>query len=430
MSKAAKQSIFILIALLLASVGYLGVTLLDKSKLQQSKTSLEQEIESFRSRETQQKLENKKLQDQLVELETKKKELEDKLSRVDVSKEDLDSELKKLSDERDALTKRVGALQDERDKLLVKLQEKPAAQIVYQPVEQAAQETQEPQEEQAQKEAEAAPAESEDAFWAQVLKEKATLELELDNLKEQLSGSSVDIVELKKQNSDLQLELSKVEKEKDQIIRDIKHGNDLADSLSLELARAQNDRKYLNGRYDDMISENTSLNEQIKQLTSTKIALEKSIVRLQNEKKEIEKKLLQTENVIQGRINEIYQIKDSLEKAVTPKMSGRNEIELPPIVVSSQTSAANKAPAPDEGSAEESEEKSEVGGSVVSVNDENNFVILDVGEEDGVKLGDSLSVYRGTEFIGALEIIQLRKDIAAADIKTKVTQIQVGDVVR
>ena len=427
MSKAAKQSIFILIALLLASVGYLGLTLLDKAKIQQAKTSIEEELESFRSQVTQQKLENKKLQDKLAELETKKKELEDKLGRIDVSKEDLDTEMKKLMDERDGLTKRVSALQEERDKLLVKLQSQPTPQVVYKTVEAA------PEEQQPKEEKKAVP-QTEDAYWAQVLKDKASLELELDKLKEQLSASSVDIVELKKQNSDLQLELSKVDNEKQQIIRDIKHGNDLADTLSLELARVQNDRKYVNDRYDQLASENTGLHEQIKQLTSTKIALEKSIVRLQNEKKEVDKKLLQTENVIQGRIDEIYNIKSSLEKAVNPTITGKNEIELPPIVVSSQSSPSGTASKDAQGQPQTSEKPEEqkpgVDGNVVSVNNENNFVILDVGEDHGLRLGDSLSVYRGTDFIGALEIIQLRKNIAAADIKTKVTQIQVGDVVR
>ena len=49
-----------------------------------------------------------------------------------------------------------------------------------------------------------------DSYWAQLLKEKAALELGLDDLKDKLSVDAVEIVELKKQNSDLQLELNKL----------------------------------------------------------------------------------------------------------------------------------------------------------------------------------------------------------------------------
>lgn len=69
-------------------------------------------------------------------------------------------------------------------------------------------------------------------------------------------------------------------------------------------------------------------------------------------------------------------------------------------------------------------------GRIVSVNEENNFVIVDVGEEAGVGLGDALSVYRDSKYVAQLEVIQVRKDIAAADIKNQWTQVQVGDTIR
>ncbi len=67
---------------------------------------------------------------------------------------------------------------------------------------------------------------------------------------------------------------------------------------------------------------------------------------------------------------------------------------------------------------------------MISVNESNNFVIVDIGENIGVRLGDSLSVYRDSKYIARLEVIQVRKDIAAADLKDQWSMVKVGDIIR
>jgi hypothetical protein len=68
--------------------------------------------------------------------------------------------------------------------------------------------------------------------------------------------------------------------------------------------------------------------------------------------------------------------------------------------------------------------------AVISINETNNFVIVDLGEADGSRVGQTLKVYRGGNDIASLEVIQVRKDISAADIKNKSVQLKVGDIVR
>ena len=69
-------------------------------------------------------------------------------------------------------------------------------------------------------------------------------------------------------------------------------------------------------------------------------------------------------------------------------------------------------------------------GKILSVNQENNFVIVDLGASSGIRIGDTLSVYRGTKYIASLEVIQVRKDICAADIREKGAKIKAGDIIR
>ncbi|VAW17500.1 hypothetical protein MNBD_BACTEROID05-706, partial [hydrothermal vent metagenome] len=67
---------------------------------------------------------------------------------------------------------------------------------------------------------------------------------------------------------------------------------------------------------------------------------------------------------------------------------------------------------------------------VVSLNKDNNFLIVDIGESTGIRMGDMLSVYRDSKYIARLEVIQVRKDISACDIKDQWSEVNIGDIVR
>jgi hypothetical protein len=441
MSRAAKSVVIGLLLLLFVAVGVIAFMNIQKQNIEKAKSSLVQQVEEFQLRETRQLTENKNLNEKISSIEQAKTDLEERLKKLDVN--GLDSKIAELTKERDdwrnkveVLQKEKESLSTERDDLLAKVKEIPEPQIIYKYIEpqniakspeedQLVPETATSEELVQTSSTSEAPEEksSEDeGYWAGVLKEKAELELKIEKLNEDLTNNSVEIVELKKINSDMQLEVEKLTNDKESIEREIKYGKDLSDSLSLALARAENDKKFLNDRIVKFNEENTNLRDQIKRLSSTKIALEKSIVRLQDEKKNVEKKLVETENVIQNRIDEIWDIKQNLQDSFhTSKTSNSGEVELSPIVVSSSEGV--------KGEDAIGLRPPGFNGNVVSVNDENNFVIVNIGKDAGLQIGDSISVYRGAEFVAALEIIQVRKDIAAADIKNKVAKIEVGDLV-
>ena len=448
MSNAARQSIFILVILLIGSFGFAGYLVLEKQKLEKTQGSLRDQVAELETREKKILVEKKKLEDQLQETEIAKKKFESDAGTLNTQIEQLNTQVTDLTKQRDEWKTKVDALQQERDQLVAKAKEFSNLETKYKelvskeaaaaakppetPPGQTAQAPQSPpstqpppppQPQEAQKQL--SPAEVNDAYWASVLRKKAELEVQINDLTAELNKSTIEISELKKKNSDLELELGNLKNNKDALEQKMHHNEDLAKTLSLELARAKNEGKFTTSRIDKLTEENRKLQEQIKQLTTTKIGLEKSIVHLSEQKGGVEKKLLETENVIQDRISEIWDIKDSVDKHL--KSTGRRdvkEIELPPIVVSSEgggqakTSPNQKQPAQDRQ------------GNVVSVNEENNFVIVDLGENSGIKVGDQMGVYRGTKYIAGLEVIQIRKDISAADIKKAASPIQVGDAVR
>ena len=428
MSKAVKLSFAILILLLLFSLGFAGYTLLEKQKVERQKGDLENELKIAKTREEKYILDNKKIEEQLKKVEEERAKIQQDFAAVDERVKRTDEDLKKVSQERDEWKARLETIQKERDDLAAKLKEQASVsaepKIVYKYIERPL----EPKPEEEKKEEQGKPKISfenlDDSYWAQVLKEKAAIEVELENLKKEASSAAVEIAELKKQNNDLQLELGKLKTERETIDREIKAGKDLADTLSMELARTKGDNKFMSERTDKLIQESDDLRNQIKALTSTKIALEKTIVKMSDDKKNLGKKLTDTESMVESKIAEIWQIKESLNNQVKELATATKEVELPPIVVS----AGNTGP-----KNEDKEKKATTAGldgSIVSVNEENNFVIIDKGQGAGLNVGNKLNVYRNADYIAQVEVIQVRPDIAAADIKEKKTKIKVGDSVR
>ena len=78
------------------------------------------------------------------------------------------------------------------------------------------------------------------------------------------------------------------------------------------------------------------------------------------------------------------------------------------------------------------ETKASLTGRVVSVNKQNKFVVVDLGQKQGIQVGSTFGVYRGGDYIATIEILQLRKDISAADIREVASgkNIEVGDIVK
>ena len=267
-----------------------------------------------------------------------------------------------------------------------------------------------------------------DEYWATVLRQKAVLEIEIQKEKSDLDQAALQVVNLKKQNSDLEVQIKQVSNEKDEIIQKIKYGEDLADSLSIDLARSRNDQQAVNDRADKLKEENSELLSQIRGLNSTKLDLERTVSRLTDEKDSMQKKLIETQSVIQNRIDDIWKIKEGLDKKLSensPSSSASGSMELPPIIVN----APNQQQAQEVNPPPVSVSKTE--GSIISINAANNFVIVDLGRENSpVHSAAVLKVYRNSQAIATLEVIQVRKDICAADIKDKSMELKVGDAVR
>ncbi|MFT7538226.1 MAG: chromosome segregation ATPase [Lysobacterales bacterium] len=438
MSKAAKRNLIILMILLLASLGFAGYIVLEKGKLEKKVLFLDGELLKADKREKKSLQKIGSLQKDVTTVTGKKAAVEKKLKSTEgklLSKEtdvkDLKSKINKASAANKKVERRMEIALQQRDKLTKELASEkskkakvPEVKIVYRD----RPESDKTPVKSNKRKVELSGDASTDEYWASVLKQKAELQVQLDTVKDEFSTISLEIVELKQANADLQIELDDFQHNKGEIEREIKYKSDLVNNLSLELARAKNDKKFVADRVDQLNQENGTLRKELKKLVSVKGSLEKSIIRLAGDKKVMSKKLEQTDSLIQSKIDEIWDIKDSLDQNFKSSRTTvqSNEIELPPIVVNSSGGGLDKAAV----AFNLDQTTPGFDGRVVSMNEDNNFVIVDIGESEGIRLGDMISVYRDSKYIARLEVIQVRKDISAADIKDQWSRVQVGDIIR
>ncbi len=112
----------------------------------------------------------------------------------------------------------------------------------------------------------------------------------------------------------------------------------------------------------------------------------------------------------------------SLETKVL-ELSGQPTVELDKVVVSSgESPAAAKAVTPASGRE----------GQVIVVNREYDFIVMNLGKNNGLEIGQQFQIVRGEEVLGWVKVEKVYDELAAAAIlpQSKKEQIREGDVVK
>jgi len=435
MSIGVRVSVSILALCVAVSVAFAVLTYMQKQTLQGQNQMLHGQISSDQSSLADLTTKVKKLQDDADQLNNKisqaqqeKAQVQSQFDDLKHRSDDLQAQIQQANADRDDWKNREATIQRERDDLVQKLKNRPTKIVYRDHIVQASEATAMAT---ATMPAVDVTSTQGDQYWANVLKQKAALQVEVQKEKYDLDQAALQVVDLKKQNSDLELEIKSVTNEKDEIVQKIKYGQDVADNLSIDLARSRNDQKMVNDRADRLKEQNMDLLNQIRDLSSTKVELEKTISRLTDDRDNMQKKLIETQSVIQSRIDDIWKIKEGLDKklsenAPTPTSSG--SMDLPPIIVNAPN---NQQPTASDSGVNVQAPAGKVQGNIISINESNNFVIVDFGSDNSsVAIGNSLKVYRNSNNIASLQVIQVRRDICAADIKDKSGDLKVGDVVK
>jgi len=240
-------------------------------------------------------------------------------------------------------------------------------------------------------------ADTTDEFLASLLEEKATLQVEIENLKDQIKH-------LEEQTQPSEEKLSQLEREKWALEKKLSDFEKVSDVLSSDLLQEKKKRGALEqdlakteGQLRNVALERDKLGDQLDKM---KLALEQRLAELEK-----------TKQVLEGAVAGARQV---------ARKAKPTAIQLSPIVVKAEQQAPAQAPRLSRAQVKEQlleKETFELTGRVITVNSRHRFVVVDIGRDDGVKKGMNFAVYRKGEKVGKIEVIETRKNIAACDIK-------------
>jgi len=276
-----------------------------------------------------------------------------------------------------------------------------------------------------------------DAYWAGILKQKTDLEIQIQAIRQDLKSLQIANEQIQKENNSLLLEVNSINREKMDMKRQqefsqkemdskLAYNQTILDSLAAELVREKNDKFQIQENSKPVKDENTYLRRQLKGLYNRNISLQRKLAELQNKNATLDNRLYEMETMLKDKMLQADTLKKNLETkqaqgspaAVTA--SKQESVELPPIVVRPKETGRTST----------EKEAAPLVGRVLAINRDNNFIIMNLGEDSGIKVGNTFSVYRQDQPIADVEVIKIHKNISACDIKKEDLTIKVGDIVK
>ena len=203
-------------------------------------------------------------------------------------------------------------------------------------------------------------------------------------------------------------------------------------ALETELGKVQKELEDVQAKY-------LSLEEELKKVKDERDGLKIANARLTDEKKSLEEKLKTKEEELAKLKEELAKKEDtnvSLEEKISQLNSSILEMMDKISALKKEIALGNKSqPAGRDISLKATQNQKSIPpieGFIWTVNDVHNFVVISVGEKNGVKEGMFFDVFdqNSNTKIGKIEVKNLRDTMAVADIVAKTQKIKKGDKIR
>jgi membrane protein involved in colicin uptake len=169
------------------------------------------------------------------------------------------------------------------------------------------------------------------------------------------------------------------------------------EQLRADLDRQTSLKAELEGKLTKLQKDASSAEDQLKDLLSKKTDLENRLGAL-----EAQAKNAQDENVELGKV------------VVSPDSGAQAKAEKPAATSATTVASATK------------EAKAAAEGKVLVINKDYNFVVINLGNKDGINVGDVFSIYRNNKYVGDAKVEKVHDSMSAAgvsaDLKDKVNE--------
>lgn len=221
------------------------------------------------------------------------------------------------------------------------------------------------------------------------------------------------------------------EKLKDQQQKKLDELSQESAALEIQISQIQKICEEAEGQLADITNELSNSHGSRKNLTAEKEELTNKISSAESEVKELEKQLVALEQAAYA-LTRHYQkmVRTSAIKTENPpEQQATKEPEAPTAAVAPETvqeTASLPAPSPElpevPVAKEETPEEelarntapSSLEGEILVVNREFNFVVVNLGKQNGIKPGDRLRIYDGDKMLGEVNVETVRRTICAA----------------
>ncbi len=392
MDKSKLISIVLLVIVL--GVGFIAFQFYSQNQdLTQQKDSLQRE----RARLVD---ENKALRTKYDEADRERRamrerwgQMEQQLAQLDQERQDLQRKYDSLAQERDILLERV--------KSSPKVEARTAGRTTTMP----------------RRDIGPAPAGAED-YWADFVSAKAELEASMEELEKQLASAQGNISELNKDNKEMSLKIDELKKERERLEAEIQLKERTMNIMSRDLVNERQARKLSIDELMMLRDENMQLKREIVVANKEKLMLSKQLNSVSDQRERLERRISDIESILKEKSMALTELQENLTAAITgakPTIVSQDaaSVDLPPIIVKPETGIEG------------------LRGEIIAVNEEERFIVLDLGEMSGIRPGYAVKVIRDGREIGSGKVIETRREISAADIVDVVSgyTISEGDII-
>jgi len=378
MDKTLRSILWILVSLVLLSSFTAGWFFIAKEELYDEYVSLE---DLFKTSMDRLNREITSLDGENVDLKARLDVVSMELCSLETRNEDLEYKYKKLSKEKEALNKDLARAKKGKFFLEKRLKDVES-----------------------------------DYFVSDLLRQKVVMEVELKKLKEAFLPKELQIEELKGDRKDLEFQISKAYEENLLAKNKFEDATKVSEILSRDLLKEKDRNIKAKGEFEARQAENQILKLKLAELESTANRFNRLVAEKENAdlrfsqlKRELEQKDQELEKIKLAFSEKARQSEEIRAEAYHPP----SEVELPPIFLQNSQSDNTAISSP----IDRINMGTSLKGRIVAVNSEHNFVVIDIGRQNGIETGEEFDIYRGQAYIGLIEVIQMRDRISACDIK-------------
>lgn len=245
---------------------------------------------------------------------------------------------------------------------------------------------------------------------------------------------------IRQERDDLKIQLASLESSKNQLQSQLETTRQDLTQAKQELTLALGEKETLQKSYKDLEAqkgESAALKKTMEQM-----AAEMADVRREREQLAAQVKRLEMEQAqLEDQLADVEAVKSSLETQLA-EMKHLPTVELGRVMVSSEqdlprTKVARPNPeiktstiVRNSGLADHAE-PSATKGQVLVINREYDFIVMDIGKNHGLSIGQKFQVVRGDDVLGTVKVEKVYDDLSAAAVlsDTDISYIREGDSV-